>query len=112
MRLRSEALTVGSVGAASTRPSKRRGIVGSAGVAERGKGTGWIVWEPGRSRSRPRASAPADRVAGGTMARARKSPPTYAERKLRNTKRGGSRGPRKRSKLVTGYAWRKVVAPQ
>jgi hypothetical protein len=33
-------------------------------VAERGKGTGWIVWEPGRSRSRPRASAPADRVAG------------------------------------------------
>src|SRR5262245_65245808 len=62
--LSAEALAVGSAGAASTRPSKRRGIVGSAGVAERGKGTGWIVWEPGRSRSRPRASAPADRVAG------------------------------------------------
>src|SRR5262249_458174 len=26
---------------------------------ERGKGTGWIAWKPGRSRSRPRASAPA-----------------------------------------------------
>jgi ABC-type uncharacterized transport system substrate-binding protein len=29
---------------------------------------------------------------------ARKAPPTYRERKLRDTKRGGSRGPRKRSK--------------
>ena len=35
-----------------TRPVRL--IVGSAGVAERGKGTGWIAWEPGRSRSRPR----------------------------------------------------------
>ena len=40
-------------------PVKRRGIVGSAGVLDRGKGTGWIVWEPGRSRSRPRESKPA-----------------------------------------------------
>ena len=24
-----------------------RGIVGSAGVLDRGKGTGWIAWEPG-----------------------------------------------------------------
>jgi hypothetical protein len=28
-----------------------RGIVGSAGVVDRGKGTGWIAWEPERSRS-------------------------------------------------------------
>jgi hypothetical protein len=31
-----------------------RGIVGLA----RGKGTGWIAWEPERSRSRPRESKP------------------------------------------------------
>jgi len=35
------------------------GIVGSAGVLDRGKGTGWIAWEPERSRSRPRESKPA-----------------------------------------------------
>jgi hypothetical protein len=43
---------------------KRRGVVGSAGVVERGKGTGWIAWKPGRSRSRPRGNKPAVRVAG------------------------------------------------
>jgi len=37
----------------------RRGIVDSAGVLDRGKGTGWIAWKPGRSRSRPRESEPA-----------------------------------------------------
>jgi hypothetical protein len=36
-----------------------RGIVGSAGVLERGKGTGRIAWEPERSRSRPHESKPA-----------------------------------------------------
>jgi hypothetical protein len=36
-----------------------RGIVGSAGVLERGKGTGRIVWEPERSRPRPHESEPA-----------------------------------------------------
>jgi hypothetical protein len=35
------------------RTVSRRGIVDSAGVLERGKGTGWIAWKPGRSRSRP-----------------------------------------------------------
>src|SRR5437899_2038418 len=45
----------------------RQGGEGSSvrpGSQERGKGTGWIAWKPGRSRSRPRASKPADRVAG------------------------------------------------
>src|SRR5215468_5536395 len=36
-----------------------RGTVGSAGVAERGKGTGWVAWEPEMSHSRPRESEPA-----------------------------------------------------
>jgi hypothetical protein len=62
------------------------------------KGTGWIAWKPGRSRSRPRASEPAVRVAGRTTTLAWKVPPTYRERKLRDTKQGGARGPRKRSK--------------
>jgi hypothetical protein len=62
--LTAEVLAVGSAGTASTKPSRRRGIVGSAGVARAGKGTGWIASKPGRSRSRPRASNPADRVAG------------------------------------------------
>ena len=35
-----------------------RGIVGSAGVLERGKGTGRIAWEPERSCSRPHESTP------------------------------------------------------
>ena len=37
--------------------------VGSAGVLDRGKGTGWIV-EPERSRSRPRESKPTLGVVG------------------------------------------------
>ena len=37
-------------------------------------------------------------VAGRTMTLAWKVPPTYRERKLRDTKQGGARGPRKRSK--------------
>jgi hypothetical protein len=41
-----------------------RGIVGSAGVLDRGKGTGWIAWEPERSRSRPRESKPTLGVVG------------------------------------------------
>src|SRR6516165_6403455 len=80
-----EAFAVGSAGAASTKPLTRRGVVGSAGVVERGKGTGWIARKPGRSRSRPRASEPAVRVAGRTMTLAWKVPPTYRERKLRDT---------------------------
>ena len=35
-----------------------RGIVGSAEVLERGKGTGRIAWEPERSCSRPHESTP------------------------------------------------------
>jgi transcriptional regulator with XRE-family HTH domain len=42
--------------------------------------------------------ANAMRLAGRTMTLARKAPPTFWERKLRDTNRGGSRGPRKRSK--------------
>src|SRR6516165_403592 len=88
----------GKCGGSIDETVKRRGAVGSAGVVERGKGTGWIAWKPGRSRSRPRASEPAVRVAGRTMTLAWKVPPTYRERKLRDTKQGGARGPRKRSK--------------
>jgi hypothetical protein len=36
-----------------------RGIVGSAGVVDRGKGTGRVAWEPEMSHSRPRESEPA-----------------------------------------------------
>ena len=36
-----------------------RGNVGSAGVADRGKGTGWIAWEPEMTHSRPRENTPA-----------------------------------------------------
>src|SRR6516165_9809166 len=57
----------GKCGGSIDETVKRRGVVGSAGVVERGKGTGWIAWKPGRSRSRPRASEPAVRVAGRTM---------------------------------------------
>ena len=39
-------------------------------------------------------------------------PPIDRERTLRDTKRGGSRGPWKRNNYATGYAWREVVAPQ
>ena len=30
-----------------------QGIVGPAGVLERGRGTGWVAWKPGRSHTRP-----------------------------------------------------------
>src|SRR5262249_24162125 len=72
----------GKCGGSIDETVKRRGVVGSAGVVERGKGTGWIAWKPGRSRSCPRASEPAVRVAGRTMTLAWKVPPTYRERKL------------------------------
>ena len=36
------------------RGRQRRGLVGSAGVLEQGKGTGWIAREPVISRARPR----------------------------------------------------------
>jgi len=36
-----------------------RGSVDSAGVVDRGKGTGRTAWEPERSHSRPRESTPA-----------------------------------------------------
>src|SRR5215831_8012809 len=43
--LHAGALAVGDAGAASTVPVWR-GTVGSAGVLDRGKGTGWIAWKP------------------------------------------------------------------
>ena len=47
-----EAFAVERAGAASTRPPWR-GIIDSAGVQDRGKGTGRAAWEPERSHSRP-----------------------------------------------------------
>jgi hypothetical protein len=41
-----------------------QGSVGSAGVVERGKGTGWVAWEPEMFHSRPRESEPALGIAG------------------------------------------------
>jgi hypothetical protein len=41
-----------------------RGIVGSAGVSDRGKGTGWVAWEPEMSHSRPRENTPEIWIAG------------------------------------------------
>ena len=52
------------------RPS-RQGVVSSAGVLDRGKGTGWAAWEPEMSHSRPRESDPATGIAGRTMILAR-----------------------------------------
>src|SRR5215831_16592323 len=43
--LHAGALAVDDAGAASTVPVWR-GTVGSAGVLDRGKGTGWIAWKP------------------------------------------------------------------
>src|SRR6516165_6062150 len=43
----------GKCGGSIDETVKRRGVVGSAGVVERGKGTGWIAWKPGRSRFLP-----------------------------------------------------------
>src|ERR1700736_1748947 len=45
----------------------RRGLVGSAGVLEQGKGVGWVARKPARSRTRPRVQhagqgTPADQV--------------------------------------------------
>src|SRR6476620_11698404 len=50
-----------------------RGIVGSAGVLARGKGTGWIAWETETSRSRPRESKPTLGLDGSTIDLARKA---------------------------------------
>src|SRR6516225_11345974 len=36
----------------------RRGLVGSAGVLEQGKGIGWVARKPARSRTRPRVHMP------------------------------------------------------
>src|SRR6516162_1684964 len=74
--LSAEVFAVGSAGTASTKPSRRRGIVGSAGSQERGKGTGWIAWKPGRSRSRPRASKPIPGPDRGKRGAVRREPLT------------------------------------
>ena len=58
-----EAFVVTDAGAASTVPSYARNV-GSAGVLDRGKGTGWVAWEPERSHSRPRENEPANGIAG------------------------------------------------
>ena len=52
-----EAFVVTDAGAASTVPSLARNV-DSTGVLERGKGTGWVAWEPERSHLRPRERAP------------------------------------------------------
>jgi hypothetical protein len=77
-----------------------RGIVGSAGVLARGKGTGWIAWEPERSRSRPRESKPTLGSSVEQLTWPGRLPPTFRERerKLRDTNREGQRGPWKRNK--------------
>src|SRR5271166_6444646 len=71
----------------------RRGIVDSAGVLERGKGMGWIAWEPERSRSRPRESKPAigSPVEHGPWATVAKKPNQHAAaqqatKKVKHTK--------------------------
>src|SRR5215510_9822809 len=48
-----------------------QGSVGSAGVLDRGKGTGRVAWKPVMSHSRPRGSEPAMGIAGRTMILAR-----------------------------------------
>src|SRR5262245_54327950 len=48
-----------------------QGSVGSAGVLDRGKGTGRVAWKPVMSHSRPRGSEPAMGIAGRTMIPAR-----------------------------------------
>ena len=75
------------------RPS-RQGVVSSAGVLDRGKGVGWIAWEPVRSRPRPRESVPATgRPADQVPWPGRVLQPSGSAAKA-STKSGGSRGPR------------------
>src|SRR6516164_440327 len=57
----------------------RQGGEGSSvrpGSQERGKGTGWIAWKPGRSRSRPRASKPIPGPDRGKRGAVRREPLT------------------------------------
>jgi len=76
-----------------------RGFVGSAGVLDRGKGTGWIVWEPERSRSRPRESAPAMGSPAEQRSWPEAAPLSARERwHQRARTKEESRGPRKRTK--------------
>jgi len=88
-----------------------RGFVGSAGVLDRGKGTGWIAWEPERSRSRPRESS---RHLGSRRNKCPgpgwSSTGTGALRKRARTPEG-SRGARKRTNKQPGMRVREVVAP-
>ena len=58
-----EAFVVRIAGAASMWPLWQ-GHVGSTGVQERSKGTGWIAWRPERSQSRPRNDEPENWGAG------------------------------------------------
>jgi hypothetical protein len=58
-----EALALDKAGAALASPRWVR-AVSSAGVVERGKGTGWVAWEPEMFHSRPRESEPALGIAG------------------------------------------------
>lgn len=58
-----EAFAVMDAGATSTLPLLARNV-DSTGVLERGKGTGWVAWEPEMFHSRPRESEPAMRIAG------------------------------------------------
>src|SRR5208283_1448965 len=79
-------------------------MVGPAGVLDRGKGMGWIAWEPVRSRSRPRESAPANgRPADQAPWPGWVLQPSGSAAKA-STKSGGSRGPRKRNRQATGDA--------
>jgi len=73
------------------RPS-RQGVVSSAGVLDRGKGTGWAAWEPEMSHSRPRESDPATGIAGRTMILARCGTSTRSGAlAAASTNRGGNR---------------------
>src|SRR6516164_11245262 len=79
----------------------RQGGEGSSvrpGSQERGKGTGWIAWKPGRSHSRPRASKTGRSGRRLNNDPGPEGPSDLPGAQVANTKRGGSRGPRKRSK--------------
>jgi hypothetical protein len=74
-----EAFALDKAGAALAGPHWQ-GHAGSAGVVERGKGTGRVAWEPEMFHSRPREREPAIRIAGLTMILAREGPSPPRER--------------------------------
>jgi len=89
----------------------RRGLAGSAGVLELGKGMGRIARKPERSRSRPRAQRPDQGTPADQLFQAWRASSTPVRSASASTNNGGARGTRNRSHKGAGLRGREVVAP-